>query len=223
MASDVEICNLALSHLGDTANVTSIDPPEGSAQAEHCSRFYPVARGMLIEAHDWSWATRRISLTPLVATVSPWAYAYGKPNLMIKAIAVLDPEASDDYTIPAAFETERAYLPLSYAPLAYAPQPFAIETLPTGEEAILTNQENAVLRCIVSVTDTAKFPPLAVMALSWLVASMLAGPIIKGEKGAAEAKRCLAVYKEVLGMAVNSDSNQRSTPVTHIVPWINRR
>lgn len=208
MASDVEICNLALSHLGDTANVTSIDPPEGSAQAEHCSRFYPVARGMLIEAHDWSWATRRISLTPLVATVSPWAYAYGKPNLMIKAIAVLGPDAGDDYTIPSA---------------SYAPQPFVIETLPTGEEAILTNQENAVLRYIVSVTDTAKFPPLAVMALSWLVASMLAGPIIKGEKGAAEAKRCLAVYKEVLGMAVNSDSNQRSTPVTHIVPWINRR
>ena len=218
MASDVEICNLALSHLGDTANVTSIDPPEGSAQAEHCSRFYPVARGMLIGAHDWSWATRRISLTPLAATVSPWAYAYGKPNLMIRAIAVLDPEASDDYTIPAAFETEQAYLPLSYAP-----QPFAIETLPTGEEAILTNQESAVLRYVESVTDTAKFPPLAVMALSWLVASMLAGPIIKGEKGAAEAKRCLAVYKEVLGMAVNSDSNQRSTPVTHIVPWINRR
>ena len=223
MASDVEICNLALSHLGDTANVTSIDPPEGSAQAEHCARFYPVARGMLIEAHDWSWATRRISLTPLVATVSPWAYAYGKPNLMIKAIAVLDPEASDDYTIPAAFETEQAYLPLSYAPLAYAPQPFAIETLPTGEEAILTNQENAVLRYVESVTDTAKFSPTAVMALSWLVASMLAGPIIKGEKGAAEAKRCLAVYKEALGVAINSDSNQRSTPVTHIVPWINRR
>ena len=218
MASDVEICNLALSHLGDTANVTSIDPPEGSAQAEHCSRFYPVARGMLIEAHDWSWATRRISLTPLVATVSPWAYAYGKPNLMIKAIAVLDPEASDDYTIPAAFETERACLPLSYAP-----QPFAIETLPTGEEAILTNQENAVLRYVESVTDTAKFPPLAVMALSWLVASMLAGPIIKGADGAAEAKRCLAVYKEVLGMAVNSDSNQPLSMVKHIVPWINRR
>ena len=223
MASDVEICNLALSHLGDTANVTSIDPPEGSAQAEHCSRFYPVARGMLIEAHDWSWATRRISLTPLVATVVPWAYAYGKPNLMIRAIAVLDPEASDDYTIPAAFETEQAYLPLSYAPLAYAPQPFAIETLPTGEEAILTNQESAVLRYVESVTDTAKFPPLAVMALSWLVASMLAGPIIKGEEGAAEAKRCLAVYKEVLSMAVSADANQPLASVRHIVPWINRR
>ena len=218
MASVIEICNLALSHLGDTATVASINPPEGSAQAEHCARFYPAARGMLIEAHDWSWATRRISLTPLVATIAPWAYAYGKPNLMIRALAVLDPEASDDYTIPAAFETEQAY-----APLAYAPQPFAIETLPTGDEVILTNQANAVLRYIVSVTDTAKFPPLAVMALSWLVASMLAGPIIKGEKGAAEAKRCLAVYKEVLGMAVNADSNQPLASVRHIVPWINRR
>ena len=59
MASDVEICNLALSHLGDTATVASIDPPEGSAQAEHCARFYPIARDALLEKHDWSWATRR--------------------------------------------------------------------------------------------------------------------------------------------------------------------
>ena len=36
MASDVQICNIALAHLGDTATVASINPPEGSAQAEHC-------------------------------------------------------------------------------------------------------------------------------------------------------------------------------------------
>ena len=51
MPSAVTICNLALAHLGDSATVSSIDPPEGSAPAEHCARFYPVALGLLLEAH----------------------------------------------------------------------------------------------------------------------------------------------------------------------------
>ena len=42
MFSVVEICNLALSHLGDRATVVSIDPPEGSAQAEHCKTYWPL-------------------------------------------------------------------------------------------------------------------------------------------------------------------------------------
>ena len=53
MASEIAICNLALSHLGDAANIASIDPPEGSAQAEHCATFYPIARDSLLEMHDW--------------------------------------------------------------------------------------------------------------------------------------------------------------------------
>ena len=51
MASVVDICNQALSHLGDSATVASIDPPEGSAQAEHCARFYPAALAALLEMH----------------------------------------------------------------------------------------------------------------------------------------------------------------------------
>ncbi|NBQ76422.1 MAG: hypothetical protein EBU14_13895, partial [Acetobacteraceae bacterium] len=66
MASEVDICNLALANLGDTATVASINPPEGSAQSEHCSRFYPIARDTLLEMHNWNFSTRRI-LLPEVA------------------------------------------------------------------------------------------------------------------------------------------------------------
>ena len=44
MATEVDICNLALAHLGDDATIASIKPPEGSAQAEKSARFYPIAR-----------------------------------------------------------------------------------------------------------------------------------------------------------------------------------
>ena len=33
MASVVDLCNLSLARLGDEANVVSIEPPDGSAQA----------------------------------------------------------------------------------------------------------------------------------------------------------------------------------------------
>ena len=49
MASEVDICNLALGHLGDNATVASLNPPEGSVQAQHCARFYPIARDALLE------------------------------------------------------------------------------------------------------------------------------------------------------------------------------
>ena len=43
MATEVDICNLALAHLGDDATIATIKPPEGSAQAEKAARFYPIA------------------------------------------------------------------------------------------------------------------------------------------------------------------------------------
>jgi hypothetical protein len=65
VASEVDICNLALGHIGDSATVSSINPPEGSAQAEHCSRFYPIARDSLLEMHNWGFATKRTNLALL--------------------------------------------------------------------------------------------------------------------------------------------------------------
>ena len=56
MASVVDICNLALAHIGDDATVSSIDPPEGSAQAEHCKRFYAIARDTMLQMHNWNFA-----------------------------------------------------------------------------------------------------------------------------------------------------------------------
>ena len=59
MADVVSICNLALSYLGDSANMVAINAPEKSTQAELCSRLYPTAVSALLDMHDWSFATKR--------------------------------------------------------------------------------------------------------------------------------------------------------------------
>lgn len=224
MASVVDICNLALGHLGDTATVSSIDPPEGSAQAEHCKRFYPIARDTLLEMHSWNFSTVRQNLALLTTSIPEWTYVYAAPSDALNVIAVLPPEASDDYSARIQPTDLYGYTTLSNLPFnwagTYTPQPFAMEMLSDGTSVILTDQQNAVLRYTKLVTDTAQFSPLFVMTLSWHLASMLAGPIIKGDVGAAEAKRCAQIMMSYLGQARASDSNQRNIKPNQIVGWM---
>lgn len=224
MASEVDICNLALAHLGDTATVSSLYPAEGSAQAEHCARFYPIARDSLLEMHSWNFSTVRASLALLDITIPEWTYVYAAPNDALNVLAVLPPEANDDYSARLTATDIYGYttnnnLPFNYAG-TYTPQPFAMETQSDGTQIILTDQEQAVLRYTKLVTDTTQFSPLFVMALSWHLASMLAGPILKGDAGAAESKRCASVMASYLGQARASDSNQRQIKPNQIVGWM---
>lgn len=222
MASAVDICNLALGHLGDTATVASIDPPEGSPQAEHCARFYPIARDSLLELHFWNFAMRRVQLAQLNMPWPEWRYAYALPADCMNAISVLPPDAYDDYSTRFV-PTDAPYYAHNYSPVIaagrYVPQPYTIETLPDGTGVLYTNTENAVLRYTAYVTDTAQFSPLFVMTLTWHLASMLAGPVIKGDQGAAEAKRCTAMMAQYLASAESSDANQRNVKPEHIVSW----
>lgn len=225
MASDVDICNLALAHLGDSATVATIDPPEGSAQAEHCSRFYPIARDALLEMHQWGFATRRAALAQLDNTSASWAYCYAVPNNVLNVIAVLAPDAGDDYSNAPTNSWVNAYpaYPLS-AFGAYTPQPFVLESREDdGAEVIYTNQPDAVLRYTVRITDTSKFSPLFVECLSWLLASHLAGPVLKGDTGTSAAREAYKVFKSRLADAVESDANQRSVKPAHNVSWLNGR
>ena len=59
MASDIEICNRALQHLGQ-ARINSLDEPVRSAR--ECKFSYPVARDALLQLHSWNFATKRTVL-----------------------------------------------------------------------------------------------------------------------------------------------------------------
>lgn len=224
MASDIDIANLALSHLGDDATIASLDPPEGSAQAERCAQFYTIARDALLEMHPWNFATRRVTGAEVTALDTGWEYAYAKPTNALHVFAVLPPNAQDDYTSPlptgtVTFADGSLHSPVPWTTLVQT-QPFAMESNDDGDEIIVTNQSEAVLRYIIRVTDTAKFSPLFVTTLSWLLASYVAGPLIKGKEGRDEAQRCLQMVAYWLGRATTSDSQQRNVKPQHVVPWL---
>ncbi len=231
MASDVDIVNLALSRLGDDATVSSLDPPEGSAQAEHCAIFYPIARDSLLELHNWKFATKRIALAPVdLPDNAGWAYAYAEPADCIQVISVIPPSAPSNYAaqlgnIPAysAVNDYSSVESSAFSKTFYMPQDFEIESDEDGNNIILTDQPEASGRFIKRVIDTTRFSPLFVDALGWYLASVLAGPMLKGDVGAAEGKRCLQIAMSLLPKAATSDTNQRQVNPTQNVPWIGNR
>ena len=201
MSSVVEICNLALSHLGDSATIATIDPPEGSAQAEHCARFYPIARDSLLEMHPWNFATRRVSLAALDIDLWSWAYAYAAPTSCLKIVSILPNESgSDDET-----------------------QPYETESAEDGTLIIRTDVESATCRYIYKVTDSARFPPLFVDALARLLASYMSGPVVKGESGRKAGLEQLQAFRQIASQAMVSDANQRMVRPTHTPSWIGAR
>ena len=204
MASAVDICNIALGHLGDEAAISAIDPPDGSVQASHCARIYPMARDELLEMHNWRFATKRKALALLSTTEQPqeWAYTYSYPTCL-RVIAVrLENEPTS--ANPGLIFDEQEFLT---APKTY---PFTIESLNDGTQVIYTNVENATVHYVAAVTDVAKFSPLFVSALSRLMAMYLAGPIIKGKTGMAVAKDQLEAFEKIAApRAKASDANAR--------------
>ncbi len=198
MASEVDICNVALGHLGDTGNIASLYPPEGSAQAEHCARFYPMARDALLSLHTWGFATRRVPLAQLSTDVPGWAYAYVFPSDTLTVLAVQGPDEPD----PEA----GGFPAMSH--------PYVSESNEAGNRTIYCNVPNAVMRGIFRVTSTERFTPLFITTLSWQLASMLAGPVIKGDAGMTEAKRCAQMAQAYLAQATGHDANQRNVKPT---------
>lgn len=205
-SSDVVICNLALSHIGADAMLSSINPPDGSVESGYCSRFYPIARQELIEMFPWTFAKKRAALSELATNPSTvWTYAYAAPSDLIQPQRILTTSTLDAY----------GFFP--YGGLLRADE-VALFTergsadFESEDGAILTHEENAVLLYTRDVTDTSKFTAGFTVALSYLVASYLAGPIIKGSTGADAALRMrkMAVMKANEARANDANSSVES-------------
>lgn len=218
MASDIDICNLALARLGDEANVSSINPPDQSAQANYCARFYPMSLASILDDHNWGFATKTITLALTTCNNSLWDYCYEAPSDMINIIAVFDSAAVGDVNyggVINASGNSSIYGQGSTATFINRSathgnqQAFSLEVDALGNSLLYTNQASAMLKYVAYVSDTTKFPPSFVDALAWKLASNLAGIIVKGDVGVAASIKCIQAYMAALENAKESDTQNR--------------
>lgn len=169
MASVVQLCNMALSHIGSDARVSSISPPDGSVEAGHCATFYDVARTELLEPGTWAFALARATLAQRTNASTLWLYAYALPSDCLRARRILRPGSQMTVFVQDEYQ--------------YQTDDNDSTTFEIEGAVLYSNEPDAVLVYTRDMTDTTRFPPSFTTALSYLLSSYLAGPILKGSEG----------------------------------------
>lgn len=194
--SKVDICNLALSALGDQANVSSIDPPDDSAQAHYCATYYPVAKNAVLSGanYPWSFALRRVTLSETTNESIEWLKCFVMPSDMIGFSEFLD--ANGNHVVDYNVE------------------------LHTGNvRVVYCNAELLQCRYVSSDTPEGLFTQPFIDALILTLQYYLVGSIVKGDVGVAARK---AIYQQMLAgvsLARTADS-QYSRPQRRYTPSI---
>lgn len=203
MANPVSICNLALSYIGDSASVASIDPPEGGPQAQMCATMYPIAVNALLEMYDWTFATRRAAVAEFAnEDTHGWKGAFTVPADCLRVVRVhtqsrqREDEPTDcEYEVGASLRGRVLY----------------------------TEAEAPVVTYISSNTTSAVFSNAFVVALAWYLANMLAGQRVKGKEGHAMSQNCMKQFELALRFAKSYDASQQKNSLAVTPKWIKER
>lgn len=196
---------MALSHVGSDAQVSSIDPVDGSVESGHCARFFRLARTELLESFSWSWAKTRVKLSAVANPSVVWAYAYGKPANMLNASRILQTQYLTDFgfsRLYGAVTADEMRVWSEYGTADYDSE----------GEVILTNEPNATLLYTIDVIDTSKWSPRFNTSFSYLLASLLAGPLIKGSEGAKTSGQFRQIAMKLAGSAAATDASSSAEP-----------
>ncbi|MGY4397300.1 hypothetical protein ACVWZA_002494 [Sphingomonas sp. UYAg733] len=178
MAVSITVCNLALGELR-APPIADID--ENSIEARECARYYPQCLTLLLERHEWSFATKIVALPAL--TLNPrageWAHAYGLPVDLGTAKRV----------VPAVGE----WVPAQG-------QCFIVEA-----GVLYAQATNAVLEYSPNQVAEAVMPAMFVDALAFALAARLAVPV----RDSREMKAQLLQQAEVAAQRAIADDRNR--------------
>ena len=88
MPSAVEICNLALSYIGDSS-ISALSDSNDRARA--CNIHYEVQRDATLRAHPWNFAIKREALAQDSGwSDDEWTYAYELPSDYLRMLSPVE-------------------------------------------------------------------------------------------------------------------------------------
>jgi hypothetical protein len=159
MAAKVDICNLALSHLGIGKDLTDVDTDAGQ-EALACRRFYSTALEKVLRDYDWPFATVIEALALVEEDPNDeWAFSYRYPSGALKFRRILSGQRND---------TRQSRVP------------YRLISDSQGR-LILTDAEQAEGEYTANVTDPALYSPDFVIALSYLLGGFIAPRLTAGD------------------------------------------
>ena len=186
MATKVDICNLALAVLGDTATVSSIDPPEGSAQADPGARLYSMSVNEVLSQHPWSFALKRAKLAEMTTNVQGEGSAryYACPPDCLRVHRLYG----------EGFDSRYFH--------------YSIETI-NGQRVIVTDAPSPWIKYVSSQVSESMFPPLFTTCVVHRLAAWLSGPLVVSPQSTEMARKQVELYAQFLSRAIHADASQQ--------------
>lgn len=184
MASVIEICNRALSNIGNSRSINSLD--EASKEAGQCSLHFDACRDAALADFDWNFATKRVALADTNAPPPDWQYAYQYPTDCMRITEIM--------------------LPGIRNPTAAMRVPYVTGSDAAGTgKLIYTDQPEAWLKYVGRVTDVNMFDAIFIEALSWRLAAAINMPLT----GSADlGNNALSMYNRVILSAGSHSLNE---------------
>lgn len=181
VSSDVDICNMALDHLGKPS-ITALD--EGSNEAQACVRQYDIARRIALSKSPWIAARKLRSLSLLVDNElsDTWEYHYDLPNDLLKMHRLIEPG--------------RQVMANS------APEPMYLE-----QGTVYTNMPSAMALYITDSTDTQKWTALFDDVVALTLALRLAPGMTRRSS---DVDKLRQAYRDALNEAIEHDAAQET-------------
>lgn len=204
MASEVEICNLALSNIR-AGSINSLT--ESSLQAQLCKLKYPIFRDRCLREIPWQFNRKIRELASVTTNIFNWSYAYSYPVDCLKIHRLVGEyeevqEGGNDFVSRLLDSRVRVATDLRKQ------IPYEVFNF-DDTKTIGANQPNLRIDFASKVTDPNLFSDDFILALSHLLASELAIPIVGAELGRALRNDSLQLYKEYLGSAIATDMNDQ--------------
>ena len=204
MASIVEVCNLALSDIR-ASSINSLD--ESSLTAQQCKLKYPILRDRLLAEIPWGFNRKIDELAVLTTEIFNWAYAYQYPSDCLKINRLV---GTHEELANANADIVSRLLDSQLLPLRDMRVQVPYEVFNFSNNRVLgANESDLRIDYSVKVDDPNLFSNDFIMALSKLLASELAIPIVGAETGRQLRSDSLQLYKSYLDAALANDMNEQ--------------
>tara|TARA_R110000803_G_scaffold4054_6_gene13891 strand:- start:5726 stop:6388 length:663 start_codon:yes stop_codon:yes gene_type:complete len=205
MASQVEICNLALANI-HAKSINSIT--ENTVEAQYCKLKYQFVLDFMVRSAQWNFTHKQQALALTETSLFTWVYAYQYPSDCIKLNYLLSRVDSSSASTDG---------------LAYRPQyegvdrglimgrtrvPFEVVTA-DGVRLIGANEPDLRIDYQSRASDPNKFDSMFIMAMAWYLAAEIALPIIGGSSGREMRSDALKMYQMTMAEALAADANEQ--------------
>lgn len=196
--SNVKIANMALSHIG-AGSIESLT--EDSAEAEACDLWFDYSRKQALEASDWTFARRRLTLAvDADDPPSEYSYRYQYPSDCVNIRHLVNPAGRKAYPVPYKLEL--------------------VSDGVTHRQTILTDLQDAVAVYTMDIDSPDIYTPFFIDMLSLALAAKIAFTVT-GKKKIQDDMA--ARFREMAAVAPSVNANEEVPEEPDDADWIKER